>query len=247
MRVRPDSWCLPLLLVALACSDGTIGSQPTLTVTGSAGAPPALMKQGSVPAVKPVAPPRKAFSIVPVTTGDPSAVRIGMYALWISVNGDCSAATLVQNYGEAGQVKDLVQNPVLFSAAAADGTYECVIIRMSDVIGFESASSFGTCEANVAYEQDIYREGQSDWKDADLNPIIGTGTDDAPINDHVALVITTDTTAAIARGFSSNQVIALASPLVVPGQSTFYWNGQGSVTTVPGFPCGLEPGQPAFE
>lgn len=60
-------------------------------------------------------------------------------------------------------------------------------------------------------------------------------------------MITTDTTAAIAPGFSSNQTIALASPLVVPGQSTFYWNGQGSVTTVDGFPCGLQPGQPAFE
>jgi hypothetical protein len=170
-----------------------------------------------------------------------------MYALWISSNADCSAPTLVQDYGDAGEVKDLVQNPVLFSAEAADATYECVIIRMSDVIGFESASSFGTCEANVAYETDIYREGQTDWKDADLNPIIGTGTDSVPSNDHVALVMTTDTTAAIGRGFSGNQVIALASPLVVPGQSTFYWNGQGSVTSEPGYPCGLQPGAPAFE
>lgn len=182
MRVRSDSWCLPLLLVAAACStEVTIGSQPSLTVTGSAGAPPALMKR--------VAAPRRraAFSIVPVTSGDPSAVRIGMYTLWISSNGDCSAPTLVQDYGDAGEVKDLVQNPVLFSADAAEGTYECVIIRMSDVIGFESASSFGTCEADVAYEQDIYRAGESDWKDADLNPIIGTGSDEVPINDHVTL------------------------------------------------------------
>ena len=231
MRVRSDSWCLPLLLLAAACSsEGPIGSTPSLTVTGSAGAPPALFSNASF-----------------VTSGDPSAVRMGMYALWISSNGDCSAPTLVQDYGDAGEVKDLVQNPVLFSAEAAAATYECVIIRMSDVVGFESASSFGTCEANVAYEQDIYREGQSDWKDADLNPIIGTGTDSVPSNDHVALVMTTDTTAAIARGFSSNQVIALASPLVVPGQSTFYWNGQGSVTTEPGYPCGLQPGAPAFE
>jgi hypothetical protein len=172
---------------------------------------------------------------------------MGMYTLWISSNGDCSAATLVQDYGQPGEVKDLVQNPVLFSTDAAAGTYECVIIRMSDVVNFESASSFGNCAVNVAYEMDIYREGQSDWKDVDLNPIIGTGTDEAPINDRVTLVITTDTTAAIARGFSGNQTIALASPLVVPGQSTFYWNGQGSVTSVDAYPCGLQPGRPAFE
>jgi hypothetical protein len=243
MRVRPDSWCLPFLLVAAACSsDGTIGSTPSLTVTGSAGAPPALLSAMAAPR-RPVSFSNASF----VTSGDPSAVRIGMYALWISSNGDCSAPTLVQDYGDAGAVKDLVQNPVLFSAEAANATYECVIIRMSDVVGFESASSFGTCEANVAYEQDIYREGQTDWKDADLNPIIGTGTDSIPSNDHVALVMTTDTTAAIGRGFSSNQVIPLASPLVVPGQSTFYWNGQGSVTSVPGYPCGLQPGAPAFQ
>jgi hypothetical protein len=243
MRARPDSWCLPFLLVAAACSsEGTIGSPTSLTVTGSAGAPPALLSTMAAPR-RPVSFSNASF----VTSGDPSAVRMGMYALWISSNGDCSAPILVQDYGDVGEVKDLVQNPVLFSAEAADATYECVIIRMSDVIGFESASSFGTCEANVAYETDIYREGQTDWKDADLNPIIGTGTDSVPSNDHVALVMTTDTTAAIGRGFSGNQVIALASPLVVPGQSTFYWNGQGSVTTEPGYPCGLQPGAPAFQ
>jgi hypothetical protein len=243
MRVRPDSWCLPFLLVAAACSsEGAIGSTPSLTVTGSAGAPPALLSAMAAPR-RPVSFSNASF----VISGDPSAVRIGMYALWISSNGDCSSPTLVQDYGDAGEVKDLVQNPVLFSAEAADATYECVIIRMSDVVGFESASSFGTCEENVAYEQDIYREGQTDWKDADLNPIIGTGTDSLPSNDHVALVMTTDPTAAIGRGFSSNQVIALASPLVVPGQSTFYWNGQGSVTSEPGYPCGLQPGAPAFQ
>ena len=147
MRVRSDSWSLPLLLLAAACSsEGTIGSTPSLTVTGSAGAPPALLSAMAAPR-HPVSFSNASF----VPSGDPSAVRIGMYTLWISSNGDCSSPTLVQDYGDAGEVKDLVQNPVLFSAEAADATYECVIIRMSDVVGFESASSFGTCEANVAY------------------------------------------------------------------------------------------------
>jgi hypothetical protein len=243
VRVRSPSWCLPLLLAATACSSAAVtSSQPTLTVTGSAGAPPVLMAALAAPRL-PIAfsPPQT------ILTGDPAAVSIAMYALWISSNADCSAPTLVQNYGDAGSLKDLVQNPVLFSADAADGTYECVIFRMSDVVGFQSATTFGTCEAGTAYEQDIYREGQTDWKDADLNPIIGTGSDSIPMNDHVALVMTTDTTAAIARGFSGNQTIALASPLVVPGHSTFYWNGQGSVTSVDAYPCGLQPGRPAFE
>ena len=118
---------------------------------------------------------------------------------------------------------------------------------MSDAIGFKSGTTFGTCTADTQYWQDIYRDGESDWLDVDLNPIVGHGSDDTPVDDQVTTVITTDTTAVIARGFSTHQVIPLQSPLVVPGASTFYWNGQGSVTTGDGRPCGLEPGVPAFE
>jgi hypothetical protein len=93
MRVRPDSWCLPFLLAAAACSgEGTIGSTPSLTVTGSAGAPPALLSAMAAPR-RPISFSNASF----VTSGDPSAVRIGMYALWISSNGDCSAPTLGQD------------------------------------------------------------------------------------------------------------------------------------------------------
>jgi hypothetical protein len=229
-----------------ACSqDGpSTGSDTALTVTGSAGAPPsAAVSLAS-------ASYQTALGVgdeTPVTNGDPAAVLIGMYALYISSNADCSSATLVQDYGEAGEVKDLAQNPVLFSADAAEGTYNCVLMRMSDVIGFRSESSFGTCEADVDYQQDIYREGESDWKDVDLNPIVGTGTDEAPADDRVTVVMTTNPQAALAVGFSEGQIVTLGSSLVVPAQSTFYWNGDGSVTTEDGRPCGLEPGQPVFE
>lgn len=85
------------------------------------------------------------------------------------------------------------------------------------------------------------------WKDVDLNPITGHGSDEVPVNDGVTVVLTTDTTAAIARGFSGNQVVQLASALTVPSSSTFYWNGGGSVTTEDGRPCGLMPGRPTFQ
>jgi hypothetical protein len=237
--------CQLMVLALAACSgEGAVaGSDPNLTVTGSAGAPPALFA-GTTARMKP------SFSLFggsPVTTGDPAAVRIGMYALWISPNGDCSSPVLVQDYGSAGSVKDLVQSPVLFSADATEGSYECLLIRMSDVIGFTSATTFGNCTAGTDYVGDIYREGESDWKDADLNPITGTGTDELPSDDRVTLVMTTDTTAALARGFSPNQTLLLGSPLVVPTASTFYWNGEGSVISEGSWPCGLNPGRPAFE
>ena len=244
MRVALARLSLPSIMLALAACNGSVAaSDPSLTLNGSAGAPPAPL-EASLRRLR-IRPTFDAAAVV--STGDPASIGISMYALYLSANGDCSDPVLVQDYGQDGVLKDLAQNPVLFSTQATDGTYQCVLMEMSDVIGFRPATTFGNCDAATDYRMDIYREGQADWKDAELNQVTGSGTDEAPVDDHVTLAITMDTTAAIARGFSTNQVIALASPLVVPSQSTFYWNGDGSVTTADdGRPCGLEPGRPSF-
>jgi hypothetical protein len=242
MRVSPSlSLLCPAALLLAACSSSPSSPDASLTVLGSAAAP-----AGMTSAHRSLQGRSLSFAAA-VTTGDPASVLIGMYALWISPNADCSNAVLVQDYGSSPAVKDFVAGPVLFTGEPAAGTYECIVIKMSDAIDFSSASAFGACSTGVVYHQDIYREGESDWKDVNLTTIVGSGTDDAPGDDHVAIVITTDTTAAITRGFSTNQVVPLASPLVVPGSSTFYWNAEGSVTTEDGRPCGLMPGAPAFE
>ncbi|MEA2722518.1 MAG: hypothetical protein QOH59_289 [Gemmatimonadales bacterium] len=246
MLFRSAPRFLQLLVLGLAACTGESrvqGSGSNLTVTGSAGAAPVLFagltaRSGSSPSFS---------NTSPVTTGDPAAVRIGMYGLWISPNGDCSNAILVQDYGATASIKDFVQTPVLFSADATEGSYQCLLVRMSDVIGFTPATTFGNCTAGADYEGDVYREGESDWKDVDLNTITGTGTDEVPSDDRVTLVMTTDTAAAQARGFSTHQTLLLASPLVVPAATTFYWNGGGSVTSEGSWPCGLNPGQPTFE
>lgn len=171
-----------------------------------------------------------------------------MYALYVSHNADCSDYTTVADHGTTADYKDFASNPTLFEGSPEDGTYSCVALRMSDVIRFSPATSFGTCVAGTEYQQDIYRSDSDDtrWKDIDLNEVVGTGSDEAPVDDHVTLVMTTDTTAAIARGFSPNQIVALGSPLVAPGSNTFYWGAEGSVSTADGRPCGLEKGRPAF-
>jgi hypothetical protein len=248
MRVALARLSLPSMMLALAACDGSIAaSDPSLTLNGSAGAPPSQVT-ASLRRIWRQRTDRPLFTTAVVSTGDPASIGISMYALYLSANGDCSDPVLVQDYGQDGVLKDLAQNPVLFSTQATDGTYQCVLMEMSDVIGFRPAATFGNCDAATDYRMDIYRDGQTDWKDADLNQVTGSGTDEAPVDDHVTIAITMDTTAAITRGFSTNQVIPLASPLVVPSQSTFYWNGDGSVTTADdGRPCGLEPGRPAFD
>jgi hypothetical protein len=184
--------------------------------------------------------------------GDPSSIKIGLYALWISQNADCSNAVLVQDNGSTAEYKDFVAKPTLFTGSPAAGSYSCVAIKMSDVIKFESATAFGECATDTEYANDIYREDNSGdpsgvFKDIDLNPITASGTDAQPVDDHVTIVMTRDPEAAIARGFSPNQVIPLGSNLVVPGSSTFVWGGAGTVRTAPGQGCGLEPGSPSFE
>ncbi len=224
MRLTPS-----LLLSGLALLGCTSTAVPStlFTVHGSAGSPPA--------------PGAALFG-----TGDPAALRIGMYALYLSPNADCSAPVLVQDYGTTAAEKDFVGNPVLFTGSPAEGPYQCVAIKMSDVIRVVPDSTFGACTAGTEYAGDIYRAGDSSWKDVDLNTVIGTGEDTLPADDRVTLILTRDTTAAQARGFSTNQTLLLGSDLIVPGQSTFYWNGQGTVTDQGG-QCGVNPGRPSFQ
>jgi hypothetical protein len=230
-------------LVALsACSDSTTApGTPTLTIKGSATTPPALSAR-----VVGRAAHRPSFSAT--LTGDPSSISLGMYALYVSENADCSNYTTVVDNGTTADYKDFATNPTLFEGSPANGTYNCIALRMSDVIRFQTATSFGTCVAGTDYQQDIYRSGSDSipWKDIDLHDVIGTGSDSIPVDNHVTVVMTTDTSAAIARGFSTNQIVRLGSGLVVPGSNTFYWGSEGSVSTGSGRPCGLEKGTPAF-
>lgn len=221
-----SSFAFLMCAVILAgCSSSSTDSGDSLTVMGSAGSPAALRDP---------------------TSGDPASLLIGMYALYISPNADCSSPILVQDYGATASVKDFVNQPTLFSGSPDPGSYQCVAIKMSDVITVSPGTTFGNCHSGVLYPGDIYRDGETDWKDIDLNPITGTGTDAAPADDRVLLVLSRDTTAAIARGFSTHQVLDLGSDLVAPGQSTFYWHGEGTVVDAGG-QCGVNPGHPSFQ
>ncbi len=226
----------PTALAACAAETaGPGGNLSGLTIRSSASAAPSPSVVTSI----------HALSSPPLLTGDPSAMSIGMYALYISPNADCSNPVLVEDYGSTPQYKNFVANDVLFSATPTVGTYPCVAIKMSDIVKGTPATSYGACVAGVEYPGDIYRVGDSTWKDINLNPIIGTGSDSFPVDDHVTIFMSTDTLAVLARGVSSNQLIPLGSSLIVPGQSTFYWNAQGSMAT-DGVDCGLNPGQPEF-
>ena len=233
----PRSGLLSTLLISGcvvlgACSGSAVAPLQTLTVYGSAGAPPVLS-------------PAAVDSAPGVESGDAASMLVVLYALWVSPSGDCSDPVLVEDDGDVAPYKDLVQNPTLFSGTPPVGTYRCIIVRMSDVLRMVPAGSFGPCVAGTEYSADIYRDRETDWKDVNLNPIVGHGSETTPVNDHVTVFLTRDTEAAISRGISGNQVVFLGSDLVVPTSSTFYWNGQGFVVNEGGR-CSLQPGHPEF-
>jgi hypothetical protein len=231
MSVRCSSGSLLTVLVATvlsACSSETAGpgnDSSALTVYGS----------GSAIAGAPMSSDAPDGAL----WGPASSVTIHLYALWISTSANCSNPILVQQHPAAGVDKDFMQNPVLFQGSPANGSYQCVMFKMSDVLRMKPATSFGACVAGVEYAGDIYREGETDWKDVDLNPVIGTGSDEAPVDDHVTIFMTRSPAAAIARGISENQVVELGSNLIVPGQSTFVMDASQAVLSW-GTGCGLE-------
>ncbi|MBK7925505.1 MAG: hypothetical protein IPJ95_18045 [Gemmatimonadetes bacterium] len=141
MRTRPT--LLATLALALGCAsstDGGGGNASMLTILGSAG----------------LSGPLQAIS-TPV--GAPASMSISMYKLALSPNADCTGAVEVQDYGVNGQVKDFTQSPTLFQAQVDSGSYPCVAIKLSDVIGFRSDTDSLSCQTGVDYTIDVYRPG----------------------------------------------------------------------------------------
>jgi hypothetical protein len=179
-------------------------------------------------------------------TGAAGSVKLNMYALWVSRSADCSNPVLVQQYPAAGVEKDFMQHPVLFSGSPDPGAYQCVMFRMSDVLRMSPAATFGSCVLGTEYSGDIYRDGESDWVDVNLNPIIGHGTEAAPVDDHVTLFMSRNPAAVEARGASEHQTLPLGSDLVVPAHSTFVMDASHSVMSYQG-QCGMNPPAISFQ
>jgi len=214
-----------LTLAGCDSAANTSGDSPALVVYGSGG--PATGASFR-------APPDSG-----VTWGGAGSLTIKLYALYISASTDCSSPVLVQDLGAAGVDRDFMTNPVLFEGTPASGTYQCLMLKMSDVLRMTPSSTFGGCVLGTEYSGDIYRDGESDWVDVNLASVTGHGTDEVGVDDRVTIFMTRDTAAAVARGISSNQLVQLQSSLIVPGQSTFHMDASNAVAT-DGVHCGIE-------
>jgi len=158
-----------------------------------------------------------------ITSGvDPSYVRVKVVEVRISPNTDCSNGITVFRNDAAGY-QDMVNNPTLGAGAIPNGTYQCVMLHMSDYIHYTPATATGThnvCTVGSDFVSDVGHDGTAVDPDGTTHVLGSAGTESM-----VWLYIRPDApTAGNINSFAPTGGIPLLSPLVV--------NGDGAHTMV---------------
>ncbi len=182
---------------------------------------------------------------------DASSLKLQVYSVMLSTSPLCTNPYTVFSNTTATEV-DFLAAPTLGSGNPPDGTYNCVIIKMTDIIKFTPSGTSGLCTAGTQYAADICRSdnsGMTQAPDAVGAPQMCSGTDAAPVADPVYLYLTTNPGQAKGgdtfmqpTSASSMNGIRLVSPLVIAGtaKSKFVVDATGKVGS-DGFSCGMEP------
>ncbi|MCY4643428.1 MAG: hypothetical protein OXB88_02325 [Bacteriovoracales bacterium] len=91
------------------------------------------------------------FRFQPTTTSA-SSLKLKVYRIGFSTNGDCSNPHV---FDLDGSYLDFVGNPNLGQGQIPPSNYKCVIIEMSDSIKFTPSSDVGYCDSTVEYTADV--------------------------------------------------------------------------------------------
>jgi hypothetical protein len=227
--------CLSVLALACGGGGGSGGSSAsTFKVYGSAHK--LVGARASLAAVTPF--------------GSPTSTRQVFYKGWVSTSDDCSDPVLLDDLGASGKEIEFFDDPVIFEGSPPDGTYECVIVQVSDTMRIKpdqvAQDAFpGVCAVGTAYDVDTFKTGDPDRAQlgsADLQ--VGEGTPDAPVPQAVTIFISTDPT-KLAATVADSQKVQLLAPMVVPGQTTFFSDFSDRVADNDGH-CWLEKGEVGF-
>ena len=181
-----------------------------------------------------------------------SSLKLKVYSVMISTSALCTNPITIFSSITPTEV-DFLAAPTLGSGNPPDGTYNCIIIKMSDVIKFKSSTTSGLCNSNIENSTDICRSdnsGSTRAPDAGGTASSCTGTDAAPISDIVYLYLTTNTSAGTGGNTflqpldaNSTNGLPLTAPLVISGtgRSKFVVNATGKVDDASGTSCGMNP------
>ena len=183
---------------------------------------------------------------------DASSLKLQVYSVMLSTSPLCSNPVTVFSSATPTEV-DFLAAPTLGSGNPPDATYNCVIIKMSDLIKFTPSSTAGLCVGGTQYTADVCRvdnSGTTRAPDAGGAPTTCRGTDAAPVSDAVYLYLTTNPLAGTGGGetflqptdAASTNGLHLTAPLVIAGaaKSKFIVNATGKVGD-DGVSCGMNP------
>ncbi len=140
---------------------------------------------------------------------DTSAAKMKIYEFYVAASADCSSPIQLFSSTEGKEV-DMLQSPDIGSGKLQQGTYECVIMVMSDKITFTPKSTTGVCQAGTEYELDVFRPQGEMYKPSGLLPD-GTTVEGAAGEQKIAVYISTLSTS---QGSDSN-----ANPFKAPSSS----------------------------
>src|SRR4051812_21011166 len=82
--------------------------------------------------------------------GDPSSLKVKVFAVFASTSAQCTSPTQVF-LNNSGDFVDFLKGPTLGGGDLPDGTYNCVIIKMSDIIKHTPKTTDSTCIADTEY------------------------------------------------------------------------------------------------
>ena len=182
---------------------------------------------------------------------DASSLKLKVYSVMMSTSPLCTSPITIFSSTVPTEV-DFLATPTLGSGNPPDGTYNCIIIKMSDIIKFKPSASSTWCHAGTEYSSDVCRadnSGTTRAPDASSAVTACAGTDASvnasvitpavPVSDVVYLYLTTNTSAGSGGGntflqpatASSTNGLHLTAPLVISGiaRSKFSVNAAGKV------------------
>jgi len=104
---------------------------------------------------------------------NPSSVKIKIFEMRLSQSANCSNSITVFSNG-AGTTQDMVNNPTLGAGAIPNGSYKCVMVKISNLISYVPVAIDGACVPGTTYQRNIFRAGSTSV-DPNGNVIHGQG------------------------------------------------------------------------
>ena len=179
--------------------------------------------------------------------GDPSSLKIKIYSVYASLSAQCTSPIQIFN-NATGTFVDFISSPILGGGDLADGTYNCIIIKMSSIIKHTPKTTDVSCIAGTEYTGGVCNVSDTA---TDLNNTtigcMGNGTNTGSVDNTVYMYLTTDTLASTGNkafihpmAVGDGNGIKLTSPLVISSTSKakFVVNANGKVVSGGG-ECGI--------